>query len=129
MIRTLPDFGPVCAAKRAKRALALKRRYGRASLPKRDGLAVVKKTNPWGKRASYEIVQETSELSVGMPPFTRLKEAQAVLDAIAPLAPWHLSAGAFGEYMATVEARGIRDRMRAAAERALTAIGVHREVW
>jgi hypothetical protein len=107
----------------------LGRHYGQASLPRQAGLAVVKKTNQWGKRPSYEIVQEASELSIGMPPFVRLKDAKVVLEAIAPLAPWHESAGAFGEYMATSMGRGLRTRMRAAAERALASIGVQREVW
>lgn len=101
------------------------RHYGQASLPRQAGLAVVKRTNSWGKRPSYEIVQEASDLSVG----ARLKDAKVVLEAIAPLAPWNESAGAFGEYMATSAGRGLRTRMRAAAERALASIGVQREVW
>lgn len=75
-----------------------------------------------GSRPVYEVVHESSGLAIDQSDFstfTRLKDAQAVLAAVASLGPWTLNADDFAQYAGTKEGRTLRPRMRAAIKAAL----------
>jgi hypothetical protein len=89
-----------------------------------SGLAIRKRMI--GSRPVYEVIHESSGLAIDQydfATFDRLKDAKAVLTAVAPLGPWTLSADDFANYAGTEEGRKLRPRLRAAIKAALPGKG------